>query len=632
MRFRCLFAIMWLLLFDSVSSRAPKSSVYAIKKVAATGSVAAAVGAASYPVTPTTMNLTYSFNAVGLTSLQYNGTEYADSTGGGGIASADRGIPRISAFTRPDGSTYASDFFGCTGISRSVSGQTVNGACPVWKFHFSYTYSQPDANTLKVAYTLYNDSTTDTITKVLVPIAGILMPHPYTSTQAGIGNPVPVAGYVDNFLSWPSAEADVFSTDPTGWFISTQATTNTPNSNYDDLQMLLNNSQASGNCAYFCQTYNAPIAPSGSYTVNFYIRFAPTTSARASLLPEAISVWNAANPSAINWPDRRPIAELFFNTSSSAITPTNPGGYFNDPTCCANQAAFNAELQTYINGVFNTVNNFGFPVQGFIIWDLEGDESPSLNYVGDPRSLPTVSPMMDAAADAMFAQFKAAGYRMGVTLRAQHFDFGSTLPPAPCTYNNPTGNLSDAPSFNAPFFVSSGPALTRVFTCTPNGTWTLGGWQDYWQTQSAAAADIIAKASYAYNRWGATLFYVDSNGWYGAGQYAPQIWQQIQAAVPNALFIPEHSNAVQFPYISAFNDAGKFGAYNSAEANDLIPYPNAFIVSFNNGNTMNHQAEIAAGICHGDIYGLSGWWNSGEAVPLAAAIAKAATMTGCYPR
>jgi hypothetical protein len=79
--------------------------------------------------------------------------------------------------------------------------------------------------------------------------------------------------------------------------------------------------------------------------------------------------------------------------------------------------------------VFNTVNNFGFPIQGFIIWDLEGDESPSLNYVSDPRSLPALSPMMDAAADSMFGQFKAAGYRVGVTLRAQHFDVGSTLPP-----------------------------------------------------------------------------------------------------------------------------------------------------------------------------------------------------------
>lgn len=577
---------------------------------------------------PAWAQLNFSFNDVSPTSLSYNGREYADSTRGGGI-SANNGIPWINTYTRPDNSTYQSSFFSCSGISLRISGQTVNGTCAAWTFHFSYTYSQPDANTLKIAYTLYNDSTTDTMTSVIIPLAGIILPHPYTNSQNGVGNPVPVAGFVHDFLSWSAAESDAFTDDTSGWLVNTLTTANTPDSSHDELDFIFKNQQESGNCGEattvpdaLCQIYSAPIAPSSSHTANFYLRFAPTSASRASLVPEVISAWNTAFPSVVNWSDRRPIGQLF--VAAGATSSTNPGGYFSDPTCnCTNQATFHNRLQAYITQTLNTVNSFGFPIQGFILWDLEGEESGSLNYVGDPRSLPTVSPQMDAEADAMFAQLTALGYRVGMMLRANTFHYGSSLPSTPCTYNTPfaSSDTSDNSAFQPPFFLSTGTPGSRVYGCSQSTlTWALGGYQSSWEQQSQAAADIISKATYAYNRWGATLFYVDSNGWYGDGQYAPQIWKQIQAAVPNALFIPEHANAVQFPYISAYNDAGFGGAYNSAEAGYQIPYPNAFFVSFNNGTSMTHVAEIAAGMCHGDIYGLQAWWNSGEAPVLAAAM------------
>jgi hypothetical protein len=195
------------------------------------------------------------------------------------------------------------------------------------------------------------------------------------------------------------------------------------------------------------------------------------------------------------------------------------------------------------------------------------------------------------------------------------------VPSGSCTYNAPFGSdTTDDDAFNGSYFASSGPPLSRVYVCQSNGTWALGGRQAYWQSQAAAAADIISKATYAYNRWGATLFYVDSNGWYGDGPWTAQTWATIQAAVPNALFIPEHSNAMQFPYVSAYNDALTFGSYNSAESGDQIPFQNGFFVSFDNGTSMTPVPQIAAGMCHGDIYGLTGWYNSGEAPVLAAAM------------
>jgi hypothetical protein len=418
--------------------------------------------------------------------------------------------------------------------------------------------------------------------------------------------------------------------------VGANAVSNTPDSNHDTIDFQIKNQESSGNCSQsttvsnaLCQTYNASIAPSSSYTVNFYIRFAPTATTQTSIVPELISAWNNAYPSVLNWPDRRPIGQLFLANSADTSS-TNPGGYFNDPTCyCTDQATFNSRLSTYVTNVLNTVNSYGFPLQGFIFWDLEGEESQSLNIVADPRSLPIVSPQMDAVANAMMSQFEAAGYRVGVALRADTFHYGASLPATPCTYNQPfgSGDPPDNAFFQPPFFLSTGKPTARVYTCNQSTlNWTLGGFQSYYQAalspneQAQAAADIISKAIYANNRWGATLFYVDSNAWYGAGQYASYIWKQIQAAVPNALFLTEHSNAVQFPYVTAYNNSGFDGNYNSAEAGFQIPYPSGFFVSFGNGRTDAHIAEIAAGMCHGDIYGLQAWYDSGEAPVLKAAM------------
>ena len=54
---------------------------------------------------------------------------------------------------------------------------------------------------------------------------------------------------------------------------------------------------------------------------------------------------------------------------------------------------------------------------------------------------------------------------------------------------------------------------------------------------------LIAKATFAHNRWGTTLFYVDSN--VNATDPNPidaSIFQKLAATFPDSLFMPEHSN------------------------------------------------------------------------------------------
>src|SRR5262249_60126656 len=83
--------------------------------------------------------------------------------------------------------------------------------------------------------------------------------------------------------------------------------------------------------------------------------------------------------------------------------------------------------------VITRMNEMDPRPQGIIIWDLEGEEfEQSFTYVGNPNKLHDLAPEMDAIADQMFARLRAAGYRVGMTLRPSRFMTGVALP-ATCT-------------------------------------------------------------------------------------------------------------------------------------------------------------------------------------------------------
>ena len=59
--------------------------------------------------------------------------------------------------------------------------------------------------------------------------------------------------------------------------------------------------------------------------------------------------------------------------------------------------------------------------QGMIVWILEGEQYPAINYVGDRHNFMTLAPEMEyrRAVDAFFRKFRDAGLRVGLTLRPQ---------------------------------------------------------------------------------------------------------------------------------------------------------------------------------------------------------------------
>jgi HEAT repeat protein len=227
----------------------------------------------------------------------------------------------------------------------------------------------------------------------------------------------------------------------------------------------------------------------------------------AKLCQDVIASRTHARPLTLKWPDRRPIGTEFL-CSSFLGWATNPRGYLfgkgqqNDVTTEEGIKAFGEGLFARADQDIAILR--GMNAQGIIIWDLEGQEFwHPLSYIGDPRMLPAVSPEMNRFADALFTRFRDAGLKVGVTIRPTE------------VYARPGEN----PRF--------------------------------WHRYVADPVKLLdEKITYAQQRWGCTIFYLDSNvqgdDWdvKRTDQRVPfvlpmSILEEVHRRHPDVLIIPE---------------------------------------------------------------------------------------------
>jgi len=209
--------------------------------------------------------------------------------------------------------------------------------------------------------------------------------------------------------------------------------------------------------------------------------------------------------SQVHWPDRRPIGVLFL-ASDYHSSASNPRGWFNEKsmnfTGTNGVENFRKSLAEYTEQSLAILKRTG--AQGVIVWDVEGEQFPhKTTFIGDPRLLNRLAPEMDAVADEFFQRLRDAGLRVGVTIRPQQLVFDK-----------------------------GGPRQTQVLNL---------------------AKVLREKIAYARNRWGATLFYIDSN-------YTllrpDELWQlrKVAREFPDVLLIPEHHHPLyasfSAPYVS----------------------------------------------------------------------------------
>jgi hypothetical protein len=344
---------------------------------------------------------------------------------------------------------------------------------------------------------------------------------------------------------------------------------------------IISGTSIDGMAAFFPQN-DRPVLPgqTDSYTVS--LRFAPSGTADSTLAADAFKSWAQTWPPKLAWSDRRIIGTVYL-ASSPAGNPNEPGGYPNNPrryfndsnagdfdvTTAAGLVKFqNKILQQAANNVQNLKQ---LNAQGAITWDIEGEQYPqSTSYVCEPDEIAQVAPEMESVIsnpasayngmkldDAYFKIMHAAGFRVGVCVRPQHFTFGS------------------------------GGTASQV---------TL--------PDAKVAAELIRKIKYAHDRWGATLFYVDSTVEANGGTLDSSIFQQAAAAFPDSLLIPEETTPKYYAYTAPFMTFLFHGDLGTAlDVYDY--YPKAFSVNLVNdvdaGKLAQYRPQLTASVKRGDI-------------------------------
>ncbi len=495
-------------------------------------------------------NLTFTTQANGLQSVIFNGVNYnyiygeqlvtsvVSSTANGHTATA---TVCTSKFT---GTTISAH---CPTVGADSVDAMVTLSTPAPPAAVS-TAAGTTTGTIRADVQVTNNSTTNTVTQAMLSILGVSMAQYNTAASHVVAidanNPLNYVNYgTGQFAIWNNAPSpDVSVNVSCGW-------------------------------SYICkhQPVISNIAPGQTKTVSLSLRFTNDTKATTiGLAPEAYTDFSAAYPSVVNWPDRRPIMAWFLADHSHQSV-TNPRGYLNDPTMdVSNTAAFASRIMSTAQTILSQIKSRPIQPQGIVLWDLEGEEfiQPT-TYLGDPRVLGQgYSPEMDAAADGVFSLFSNAGLKVGLTLRPQYLQWGTTLP-ATCNANTDR-NYTDY------YVLVNQPLFQKFYGCYISATINNGlpswspipnanGYQTtYAPTQVAqVTALLMAKVAYAHARWGTTLYYVDSSVWEGGAPLPQDVFRALQLAYPDCLFIPEESYAgtmgVAMPYAEPINtNSAKF--------------------------------------------------------------------------
>jgi hypothetical protein len=270
-----------------------------------------------------------------------------------------------------------------------------------------------------------------------------------------------------------------------------------------------------------------PIPAGGSDTFTIGLQFAPAGTPLAQVASATYRKFAERYPFQLNWTDRRPIG-LLFMARSATNWPSNPRGWLLDSAIDVRTKAGVDDLHKRVLAwadasiaVLKDAN-----AQGMVTWDVEGEQfSQPVTYIGDPRAVATLAPEMEGILDAYFKKFRDAGLKVGLCVRPQR------LMIAPDRKSAQQQNVPDP---------------TQL---------------------------LIDKIRYAQKRWGATLFYVDSNGEPSAPTDV-EVIRRVAAAVPGILLIPEHKNIAYYSTSAPYNELRQGITATPQQARDI--YPRAF--------------------------------------------------------
>jgi len=315
------------------------------------------------------------------------------------------------------------------------------------------------------------------------------------------------------------------------------------------------------------------VKPGVSKAFNVSLRFGPVGAQVQDLSRDVLERYAGKYPFQVSWKDHRPIGAIFLASSGTNVA-TNPRRWILnygeiDVTTQQGKADFREALLKHADKSIKALKEVN--AQGMITWDPEGEEFIGACYYGDPLLVPTLAPEMEfkndgtkSAIDEYFEKFRAAGLKVGVCIRPQQITM-----------------VEGKPVHHA--------------------------------AEDEHAAQILReRIAYAKQRWGCTLFYVDSTATaYGA--INPDVFKAVADAYPDVLLIPENESMRYFAYSAPLNSY-MHHKITSTPAGARMVYPKAFSVLMapEGDRSEDHDALVAA-VRRGDILLFNGWYAGNEA-------------------
>ncbi len=325
-----------------------------------------------------------------------------------------------------------------------------------------------------------------------------------------------------------------------------------------------------------------PIHPGGRDVYELSIRFGGGDVAVNDMTADLYRRFGETYPHELEWPDRRPIGALFISRAHQSLEenwPKNPRGWLNakdlDITTEEGRAEFKDRVMKWAGNVARIGKEMN--AQGVVLWDPEGQEYPHMtSYLGDPRSIPEE---MDAIIDEFFKTIRDAGLRTGVCIRPQR-----------------------------PMRPAYGPMVQQI------------GFKD----PQARLANLSAKIEYAKERWGCTLFYMDSNVVYagdpvkipGVSGYSAYIDADVLRALtlkhPDVLIMPEWECLRTYAYTAPY-DQLNYNKRVTPPEDVRLTYPDAFFVNrVDAKSAAEHREGLVSSVEQGNILYYSGWYGAKE--------------------
>jgi hypothetical protein len=334
--------------------------------------------------------------------------------------------------------------------------------------------------------------------------------------------------------------------------------------------------------APFERHFDRPLEPGQVDTFAVSLRFSPSGVAASRVAGDAFRSWATRWPPRLAWIDRRMIGTVYLASSPQGDR-NRPGGYANNPRRYFNEgnsegfdistragvAKFQARMLEQAVRIVANLKRMN--AQGVITWDIEGEQYPQdTSYLCAPDMIAQVAPEMDSVIedkasryagmkldDAYFKTIRDAGFRVGVCVRPQHLV------------------LSD-----------DGSARQRTLP------------------DEEVAAELVRKMRYAHDRWGATIFYVDSSVEQNGATLDASIFEQAGAKLPDTLVIPEESTLRMYAYTAPFKTFLFHGDLGTEASVDDV-YPNAFSVNLVNdvdaGKLAADRVQLTGAVKRGDV-------------------------------